>query len=59
MLIFCISPHTSGLFSSHASTNLNELEHRADVIEVQLAHRGPDSMRLAYNQVEYMDERKK
>ena len=42
-----------------ASTNLNELGHRADVIEVQLAQREPDSVRLAYNRAQYMDERKK
>ena len=42
-----------------ASTRLNELGFRADVIEAQLAHREPDAVRLAYNRAEYTDERRK
>ena len=46
-------------FRAMASTNLNELGFRADVIEAQLAHKEPDSVRLAYNRAQYMDERRK
>ena len=42
-----------------ASTNLNELGHRSDAIEAQLAHKEPDAVRLAYNRAEYMEERRK
>ena len=45
-------------FRAMASTRLNELGFRADVIEAQLAHKEPDSVRLAYNRAEYMDERR-
>ncbi len=31
---------------------------RADVIEAQLAHKEPDTVRLAYNRAEYMEERR-
>lgn len=31
---------------------------RADVIEAQLAHNEPDTVRLAYNRAEYMEERR-
>ena len=44
-------------FRAMASTRLNELGFRADVIEAQLAHKEPDAVRLAYNRAEYMDER--
>ena len=44
-------------FRAMASTRLNELGFRADVIEAQLAHKEPDTVRLAYNRAEYMDER--
>lgn len=46
-------------FRAMASTRLNELGFRADVIEAQLAHKEPDSVRLAYNRAEYMEERRK
>ena len=45
-------------FRAMASTRLNELGFRADVIEAQLAHKEPDAVRLAYNRAEYMDERR-
>ena len=45
-------------FRAMASTRLNELGFRADVIEAQLAHKEPDSVRLAYNRAEYMEERR-
>ncbi|GHU92105.1 hypothetical protein AGMMS49925_09460 [Deltaproteobacteria bacterium] len=45
-------------FRATASTNLNELGFRADVIEAQLAHKEPDAVRLAYNRVEYLKERR-
>ena len=46
-------------FRAMASTNLNELGFRVDVIETQLAHKEPDSVRLAYNRAQYMEERRK
>ncbi len=46
-------------FRSTASTRLNELGYRADVIESQLAHKDSDSVRLAYNRAEYLEERRK
>lgn len=52
----------AGQFSSHgfrstASTMLNELGYRADVIERQLAHKERNAVRRSYNQAEYMPER--
>lgn len=46
-------------FRAMASTNLNELGYRPDVIETQLAHKEPDAVRMAYNRAEYMEERRK
>lgn len=46
-------------FRAMASTNLNELGYRPDVIEIQLAHKEPDAVRTAYNRAEYMEERQK
>lgn len=45
-------------FRAMASTLLNELGHRPDVIEAQLAHKGADKIRAAYNRAQYMDERR-
>lgn len=45
-------------FRAMASTRLNELGFRADVIEAQLARKEPDTVRLAYNRAEYMEERR-
>lgn len=50
-------------FSSHgfratASTILNELGYRPDVIERQLAHAARNKVRAAYNQAEYLEERR-
>ena len=45
-------------FRTTASTNLNELGFRYDVIEVQLAHQEQNTVREAYNRAEYMKERK-
>ena len=42
-----------------ASTSLNEIGFRSDVIERQLAHGERDQARGAYNRAEYMPERKK
>ena len=50
-----MTPHG---FRAMASTRLNELGFRADVIEAQLAHREPDAVRLAYNRAEYTEERR-
>ncbi len=46
-------------FRAMASTRLNEMGFRADVIEAQLAHKEPDAVRLAYNRAEYTEERRK
>ena len=52
-----------GKFSSHgfratASTVLNEMGYRSDVIERQLAHAERNKVRASYNQAEYLPERK-
>ena len=46
-------------FRAVASTCLNEMGFRADVIERQLAHSERDAVRGAYNRAEYLPERKK
>jgi integrase len=45
-------------FRSTASTILNEHGFRADVIERQLAHGEPNSVRAAYNHAQYLTERR-
>lgn len=52
-----------GRFSAHgfratASTMLNELGYRSDLIERQLAHAERNKVRASYNQAEYLTERK-
>ena len=52
-----------GKFSAHgfratASTILNEIGYRPDVIERQLAHAERNQVRASYNQAEYLPERK-
>jgi len=52
----------AGLFSQYgwrttASTLLNELNYRPDVIERQLAHKERNAVRNAYNRAEYLPER--
>ncbi len=44
-------------FRSIASTALNEMGVRSDVIEMQLSHAQKDSVRAAYNRAQYLDER--
>ena len=44
-------------FRAVASTAFNEQEFRVDVIERQLAHAEPNTVRRAYNRAEYMQER--
>jgi integrase len=44
-------------FRSLASTRLNEMGFRADVIERQLAHADKDTTRAAYNRADYLTER--
>ncbi len=44
-------------FRALASTTLNEMGYRADVIERQLAHAEPNKIRGAYNHAEYLSER--
>lgn len=51
-------------FSAHdfrvtASTILNEMGYRPDVIERQLAHTERNKVRASYNRAEYLDERRK
>jgi integrase len=45
-------------FRAVASTTLNEMGFRSDVIERQLAHEERDAVRAAYNQAEYLAERR-
>lgn len=49
------SPHG---FRATASTILNEMGYRPDVIERQLAHAPRDQVRAAYNRAEYLQERR-
>ncbi|NQW04767.1 MAG: tyrosine-type recombinase/integrase [Acidobacteria bacterium] len=44
-------------FRTMASTRLNEMGYRSDVIEKQLAHEDKDTVRAAYNRAEHLDER--
>ena len=50
---------TTHSFRSMASTRLNELNYKGDVIEMQLSHSPKDKIRSAYNHAEYLPERKK
>ena len=50
-----VCPHG---FRGTASTRLNELGFRPDVIEAQLAHVQANQVRAAYNHAEYLDERR-
>jgi integrase len=50
-----MTPHG---FRAMASTLLNELGCRADVIEAQLAHKSSDKIRAIYNRAQYMEERR-
>jgi integrase len=45
-------------FRAMASTALNELGVRPDVIERQLAHQEQNAVRAAYNRAEYLGERR-
>ena len=45
-------------FRATASTILNELGYRPDVIERQLAHSDRNRVRASYNQAEYLAERR-
>jgi integrase len=45
-------------FRAMASTALNEIGFRPDVIERQLAHKEPNTVRAAYNRAEYLSERR-
>jgi integrase len=52
-----------GQFSAHgfrstASTILNEMGYRPDLIERQLAHTEKNRVRASYNQAQYLDERR-
>lgn len=52
----------AGKFSGHgfratASTMLNEMNYRSDLIERQLAHAERNKVRASYNQAEYLPER--
>ncbi len=54
----------AGQFSAHgfratASTILNEVGYRPDVIERQLAHRERNSVRASYNHASYLPERRR
>lgn len=45
-------------FRGVASTALNEMGYRFDVIEAQLSHIEPDRTRAAYNHAQYLEERR-
>ena len=45
-------------FRAMASTALNEIGFRPDVIERQLAHQEQNAVRAAYNRAEYLPERR-
>lgn len=45
-------------FRATASTMLNEMGYRSEVIERQLAHSERNKVRASYNQAEYMEERR-
>jgi integrase len=45
-------------FRGVASTALNEMGWRPDVIEAQLAHIEPNEIRAAYNHAQYLPERR-
>jgi integrase len=45
-------------FRAMASTTLNEMGFRPDVIERQLAHEERNAVRAAYNRAEYLAERR-
>jgi len=45
-------------FRAMASTALNEMGFRPDVIERQLAHQEQNAVRAAYNRAEYLTERR-
>ena len=44
-------------FRATASTMLNEMGYRSEVVEMQLAHRERDKTRASYNQANYLQER--
>jgi integrase len=50
-----MTPHG---FRGMASTRLNELGYRDDLIEIQLSHLPVNKVRAAYNHAEYLDERR-
>ena len=50
---------TTHSFRSMASTRLNELSYKGDIVEMQLFHAPKDKIRSAYNHAEYLPERKK
>jgi integrase len=50
-----MTPHG---FRSMASTRLNELGYRDDLIEIQLSHLPANKVRAAYNHAEYLHERR-
>ena len=45
-------------FRALASTTLNEMGYRPDVIERQLAHTEKNAVRAAYHRSQYLEERK-
>ena len=50
--------HTPHAARTTASTLLNEMGYRWDVIEQQLAHQDRNAVRRAYNRATYIEERK-
>jgi integrase len=52
------SPMTGHGFRALASTTLNEIGYRPDVIERQLAHIENNAVRAAYHRSQYLEERR-
>ena len=51
-------PRDGSRLQAMASTALNEMGFRPDVIERQLAHQEQNAVRAAYNHAEYLNERR-
>jgi integrase len=51
--------HTSHGFRTTASTNLNELGHSGEFVELQLSHEERNKVRAAYNRAKHLEQRRK
>jgi len=55
---FSSDEFTTHGFRHMASTRLNEMGYRGDLIEKQLAHRESNNVRAVYNHADYLDDRR-